>query len=120
MALDFFWRNSLVAMPTAVELSTWMAMGPCFRPISERVVRICTAVWYLTKMVPYSASAADAMILLMILHTTSKMPLVVGTKYSVFLGSGGPSLRKWTPLALVIGRESSYEILLESLDGSFC
>ena len=57
-----------------------------------------TAVWALMKMVPYSALAADAMILRMILHTTSKMPLVVGTKYSGFSGSGGPSVRKCTPL----------------------
>ena len=94
MALDFFWRNSLVTMPTAVELSTWMAVCPCGHPISERVVRIDTAVWALTKMVPYSALAADAIILRMILHTTSKMSLVVGTKSSGFLGSGGPSVRK--------------------------
>ena len=39
-----------------------------------------TAVWVLMKMVPYSALAVNAMILRMILHTTSKMPLVVGTK----------------------------------------
>ena len=38
--------------------------------------------------------AADAMILRMILHTTSKMPLVVGKKSSGFLGSGGPSVSK--------------------------
>ena len=102
MALYFFWRNSLVAMLTAVELSTWMSVGTCFHPISDRVVRIGTAVWALTKMVPYSASATDAMILRMILHTTSKMPLVVGTKYSGLSGSGGPSLRKWTPLAWLL------------------
>ena len=94
MALDFFWRNSLVTMPTVVELSTWMAVGPCAHPISERVVRMGTAVWALMNMVLYSALAADAMILRMILHTTSKMPLVVGTKSSGFLGSGGPSVRK--------------------------
>ena len=86
MALDFFWRNSLVVMPTAVELFTWMDVGTCVHPISERVVRMGTAVWVLTKMVPYSASAADAMILRMILHTTSKMLLVVGTKYSRCFG----------------------------------
>ena len=79
MVLDFFWQNSLVAMPTAVEFFTWIVMGPCFRPISERVVWIGTAVWVLTKMMPYLASAADAMILLTIFHTTSKMLLVVGT-----------------------------------------
>ena len=79
-ALDFFWSNDLVEMPTAVEFSTWMAVGPCFHTISERVVRIGTDVWALTKMVPYLASAADAVILRMIFHTTSKMPLVVGKK----------------------------------------
>ena len=99
MALDFLWKNSLVAMPTAVELSTWMAVGPCFHPISERVVRMGTAVWALANMVLYSASAADAMILRMILHTTSKMPLVVHTKSSGLSGSGGPWVRTWTPLA---------------------
>ena len=74
MALDFFWRNSLVAIPTAVELSTWMAVGPCGHHISERVVRMGTAVLALMKMVPYSALSADAMILRMIFHMTSKMP----------------------------------------------
>ena len=93
MALDFFWQNFLVAMPNAVEFSTWVAVVPCFRPISERVVWIGSAFGMLTKMVPYSASAADAMILRMILQTTSKMPLGVGTKHSVFSGSGGPSVR---------------------------
>ena len=97
-----FWSNSLVSMPTAVELSDWMAVGPCFHLISERVVRMGTAVWVLIKMVPYLASAADAIILRMILHTASKMPLVVGTKYSEFSGSGGPSVRKLTPLARLL------------------
>ena len=68
-------------MPTVVEFSTWMAVGPCVHPISERVVRMGTDVWALMKMVPYSASAADAMILRMIFHTTSKMPLVVGWNF---------------------------------------
>ena len=58
-------------IPTAVELSTWMAVGPCVHPISERVVRMGTDVGLLMNMVPYSASAADAMILRMIFHTTS-------------------------------------------------
>ena len=94
MALYLFWRNFLVAMTTAVEFSAWMAVGPCFHPISERVVRIGIAVWALTKMVPYSASAADAMILRMILHQTSNMPLVVGTKSSELSGSGGTFAEK--------------------------
>ena len=89
MALEFSWRNSLIAMPTAVELSTWMAKGTYFHPISEKVVGIGTAVWSLTKMVPYSASAADAMILRMILHMEIKMLLVVGKKTSGLAGLGG-------------------------------
>ena len=102
MVLDFFWRNPLVAIPTAVEFSTWMDVGPCGQPISERVVRMGTAVWALMKMVMYSDLAADAMILRMILHTTSNMPLVVGTKSTRFSGSGGPSVRKCTSLDLLL------------------
>ena len=90
MALDFFWRNSLVAIPTALEFSTCMDVDPCGQPISERVVRMGTAFWALMKMVPYSALDADAIILRMILHMTSKMTLVVDTKSSGFSGSGGP------------------------------
>ena len=80
MALDFFWNNYLVAMHTAVELSTWMAVGPCFHTISERVLRMGIAVWALTKMLQYLALDADAMILRMILHTRIKIMLVVGTR----------------------------------------
>ena len=72
MALDFFWRNYLVAIPTAVELLTWMTVGPCVQSISERVVRMGTAVWALMKMVPYSALAADATILRPICVSTGK------------------------------------------------
>ena len=98
MALEFFCRNSLVAILTVVEFSTWMDVGPCGQPISEWVVQMGTAVWVLMKMVLYYASAADATILRMILHTTTKMMLVVGTKSSRLSGSGGPSVRKCTPL----------------------
>ena len=79
-----------------------MDVSPCLHPISKRVVYIGTAVCDLTNMVPYLASAADAMILLMVLLTTSKMPLVVGTKSAGLSGSGGPSLRKGTPLAQLL------------------
>ena len=44
-------------------------------------------------MVTYSASAADAMMLFVILHTTSMMTFMVGTKYSGLLVLGGPSLK---------------------------
>ena len=101
-------------MPTAVEFSTWIAVGPCFHQISVRVVRIGTSVWVLTKMVAYSASTADGMLLRMILHTTSKMPLTVGTKSSRLLGLVGPLLRKWTPLARLLAWDT------ESYDASEC
>ena len=65
-----------------------MDVGPCFHPISERLVWMGTTVWVLMNMAPYLASAADAMILRMILHTTSKMLLVVGIKSSGLSGSG--------------------------------
>ena len=97
-------------MPTAVELSTWIAVGPSFHQISVRVVRIGTSVWVLTKMVPYLASTADGMLLRMILHTTSKMPLTVGTKSSRLLGLVGPLLRKLTPLDRLLAWDNeSYE-----------
>ena len=102
MAFDFFWRNPFVTIPTVVELSAWIAMGPYFHPISVRVVRIGTSVCVLTKMVSYSDSAVDAMMLRMIFYTNSMMLLTVGTKSSGFLGLGGPSLRKWTPLARLL------------------
>ena len=57
-------------------------------------VRIGTDVWALTKMVPYLSSASESMMLNMILHTTSNIPLAVGTKYSGLLGLGGTSMRK--------------------------
>ena len=102
MDLDLFWRNYLVEIPTAMELSTWIAMGPCLHPVSDRVVQIGTAVWTLMKIVPYSSSADDAMMLHIILHTTSKMSLAVGTKSSGLSGPGGPLLRKWAPLAQLL------------------
>ena len=102
MALDLFWWNSLVEMPNAVKFSTWTDVGPYFHPISESVVRMGTAVWALMKMVPYSDLAADAMILCMIFHAMSKMLLVVGTKYSGFLGLCGTLARKSTPLARIL------------------
>ena len=58
MALELFWRKSLVAVPIAVAFFTWMAVGPYFHLISERVMWIGTSVWALTKMMPYFALAA--------------------------------------------------------------
>ena len=113
--LWFISEKIFFAMNTAVELSTWIAVGPCLHPISVRVVWIGTSVWALTKMVPYSSSAADAMTLSMILHKTSNMPLTVGTKSSVSLGLGGPSLRKCTSLVRLLSWETERYDALECM-----
>ena len=116
MAFDFFWKNHFVAIPTVVELSTWIVVGTCLHPISVRMVQIGTAVCALTKMVLYSSSAADTMMLRMILHITSMIPLTVGTKSSGFLGLVGPSLRKWTPLARLLTWENERYNASECMD----
>ena len=85
-----------------MDLSTLIAVGPFSHPILVSVMIIGKAVCMLLKMVPYSALSADAMMLRMILNTTSMIPLTVGTKSYGFLGLGGPSLRKWTPLAWIL------------------
>ena len=90
----------------AVELSTLIAMGIYFQHISFKVVQIGTTVCELIKIVPYSASAAYAMMLRVILHRTRIIPLTVGYKYSGFFGLGGPSLRKWTPLARLLAQDT--------------
>ena len=69
-----------------MDLSTLIAVGPFSHPILVSVMIIGKAVCMLLKMVPYSALSADAMMLRMILNTTSIMPLIVGTKFSILLG----------------------------------
>ena len=107
--IHFFWfllKNSFIPRPTAVEFSTWIAVGPCFKTNSISVVRMGISVCALMRMVPYPASAVDAMMLRIIFQTTSMIPLPVGMKYYGFCGLGGPSLRKWTPLARLLYRET--------------
>ena len=89
-----------------MELSTLISVGPCFPPIYFRLLLIGTAVCTLINILPYSASAADTMMLRMILHTTRMMLLKVGTKSSGFFGFGGPLLRKFTPLAQILHRDT--------------
>ena len=50
---------------------------------------------------PNSASAADAMMLRSILHTTYKMPLSVGSKLAGSCGDGGLLIKKCMPPALL-------------------
>ena len=99
------------AIPTVVELSTWIAVGPCFQPILISVVCMGTAVCALMNMVQYSDSADNAMMLRMILQKTAMITLNVVMKSSGFCGLGGPSLRKWIPLAHLLAWETErYEV----------
>ena len=56
-----------------------------------------TASWQFKNKDPISASAADAMMLRSILHTTYTMPFSVGSKLVVSCGDGGLSLKKCMP-----------------------
>ena len=110
--LWFILAKYFVAIITAVELSTWIYVGPRLQPISFSMVRIGIAGCTLMMMVPYSASYADAMTLRMILQTNSMILLTLGMKSSVCFGLGWPSLRKWTPLARLLSWETeSYDML---------
>ena len=59
-----------LAKPTAVELSVCIGVGGCGCPSSCNVIRSGTEVWQLWKTPPISASAAEAMILRSMRHST--------------------------------------------------
>ena len=68
----------LLAIPTAVELSTCIAVGGWGRWISINLVRIGTAAWTLRNSAPYSASSADATMLRNIFHKIKMNTLSMG------------------------------------------
>ena len=76
-------------------------MGGWECPISSSVIRMGTASWQFKNKAPNSASAADAMMLRSILHTTYTMPLSVGLKLAGSCGDGGLSLKNCMPTALL-------------------
>ena len=76
-------------------------MGGWECPISSSVMRMRTASWQFKNKAPNSASAADAMMLQSILHTTYTMPLSVGSKFLGSCGDGGLLLKKCMPPALI-------------------
>ena len=57
-------------------------------PISSSVIRMGTASWQFKNKAPNSASAADAMMLRSILHTTYTIPLIVGSNFWDHVVSG--------------------------------
>ena len=59
MALDRRCLIVLLAMPQAVELSTWTGVGGCGCPISSKAVRKAVAFFMLVIKPAVSASAAD-------------------------------------------------------------
>ena len=76
-------------------------MGGWDCPISSSVMRMGTASWQFKNKAPNSDSAADAMMLRSILHTTYTMPLSVGSKLAGSRGDGGLLLKKCMPPALL-------------------
>ena len=76
-------------------------MGNWECPISSSVMRMGTASFQFKNKGPNSASAADAMMLWSILHTTYTMPLSVGSNFSGSCGVGGFFLKKCMPPALL-------------------
>ena len=77
-------------------------MGGWECPISSSVMRMGTTSCQFKNKAPDSASAADAMMLQSILHTTYTMPFSVGSKLAGSCGDGGLLLEKCMPPALLI------------------
>ena len=76
-------------------------MGGWVCPISSSVMHMGTASWQFNNKAPNSASAADAMILRSILHTTYTMPLSVGSKLAGSCGDEVLLLKKCLPPSLL-------------------
>ena len=113
MAFNFFLVIVLVAIPNALELSTWMGVGPWGKRISIGVVRMGPVFCALMNIKPNSASAADAMAFLIIWQTTYIILLMLGTQVVSFLGWGVLRAKNWTPLALLLAFETErYEASL--------
>ena len=74
-------------------------MGGWECPISSSVMRMGTASCQFKNKAPNSASAADAMMLRSIFHTTYTMPLSVGSKLAGSCGDGFFFLKKCMPPA---------------------
>ena len=84
-AFDNFCFIAEFKIPVAVELSLYIGvpLGGCGWPSSMRAVRMGQARWVAMKIPPVSASAADAMTFLMVLHITWRGALVVGVDWRV-------------------------------------
>ena len=69
IVLDFFCGMDELTMSAAVELSIFMGVHGCGWPISSRHVQIGSVTWTLWKRAPSSASEAEAIMLLSVLHS---------------------------------------------------
>ena len=76
-------------------------MGGWECPVSSSVIRMGIASWQFKNKAPNSDSAADAMMLWSILHTTYTMPFSVGSKLVGSCGDGGFTLKKCMPRVLL-------------------
>ena len=78
IALEFFCLIEELTIPAAVELSVLSGVHGWGWPSSARHVRIGSAICALWKSAPSSASAADAITFLRVLHSAWRTPLGVG------------------------------------------
>ena len=86
-ALERFCRIVEVKIPKLVLLSVRIVVGGWICPNSSKVLRMGTAVLALWKIPIVSASAAEDMTFLMVLHSVWSGPFCVGFGVAVLLGS---------------------------------
>ena len=79
-------------MPSATELSVFIGVGGCVKPILWSVIRRGTAVCPLRNSPPTSTSAADAATCLRILHFVWIGPFAGGGRFGYFSTSVGSEL----------------------------
>eukprot|EP00957_Ditylum_brightwellii_P145738 11097449-Ditylum_brightwellii.AAC.1 len=79
IALDLCCLMELLTIPLAVELFIIMVMGGWGCPISSRAILNPTADLLLMNKAPTSASAADAINVLILVHSVCTTPLFLGS-----------------------------------------
>jgi hypothetical protein len=78
MILDFFGTMVLFVTPAAVELSVWIGLHGCHHPMSTRVCWWETILRAAIKSAASSASAAEAMINLIMVAIVRSVPFKHG------------------------------------------
>ena len=78
-----------------------MGVVLCGQPILIIIILIGTAVCAFMNIVQYYSSAADTIKFLVLLQITWMIPFRSGMQFVASPVFGGPSLKKWTVMALI-------------------